>query len=59
MEQVNSNTLETLLTIVGALYTLLTAISALPLPKGMGLVQWAARFGADLRNARKPEPPTE
>ncbi len=49
-----NSTIDTLLTIVGALYTLLTAISALPLPKGLGLVQMAARFGADIRNARKP-----
>lgn len=59
MQQVNpetttgNTTLDTLLTIVGALYTILTALAALPLPKGLSLVQFAARLGADLRNVRK------
>jgi len=46
-------TLDAVLTIVGAIYAILTAIAALP--KGLGIVQLAARFGADVRNARKPE----
>lgn len=60
MQQVSTgnNTIDTLLTIVGALYTLLTAIAALPLPKGSSLVQLVARLGADVRNVRKPESPT-
>lgn len=54
-----NHTIDTLLAIVGALCTLLTAIAALPLPRGSSLVQFAARLGADLRNVRKPESPTD
>jgi hypothetical protein len=57
MQQVSTgnSTIDTLLTIVGALYTLLTAIAALPLPKQFRVVQLASRFGADVRDARKSE----
>jgi len=51
-----NSTLEILLQVVGALYTLLTLLAALP--KGLSITQLAARFGADLRNARSDAKPT-
>lgn len=45
-------TIDAILKVVGALYSLFTAVSALPLPKAWSATQLLARVGGDVRNVR-------